>query len=339
MMNYFNRRLFSVVQQNQGSFKRALYAGSFDPPSNGHLDIIERGSSLCDELHIGVAINNAKKPIFPLEERIRLLKKVTHNKENIKIIGIEGLLVDYAEQNNIDFFVRGIRSFSDFDSEFSMGIINRRLSGKETIFLMASSSRVHISSSRIRELSIRLFSVVQQNQGSFKRALYAGSFDPPSNGHLDIIERGSSLCDELHIGVAINNAKKPIFPLEERIRLLKKVTHNKENIKIIGIEGLLVDYAEQNNIDFFVRGIRSFSDFDSEFSMGIINRRLSGKETIFLMASSSRVHISSSRIRELSMYGKKLENFVPSEIEEEVYQHLFDFYAKNGGIKKSSNRQ
>ena len=79
-----------------------------------------------------------------------------------------------------------------------------------------------------------------------------------------------------------------------------------------------------------IRGIRSFSDFDSEFSMGIINRRLSGIETIFLMASSSRVHISSSRIRELAMYGRKLENFVPQDIEDEVYKHLFDFYQKNG---------
>jgi pantetheine-phosphate adenylyltransferase len=85
-----------------------------------------------------------------------------------------------------------------------------------------------------------------------------------------------------------------------------------------------------------IRGIRSYADFDSEFSMGIINRKLSGKETVFLMASSSRVHISSTRIRELAMFGRKLENFVPDEIQEEVYAQLFEHYKKIGLVKESA---
>ena len=109
--------------------------------------------------------------------------------------------------------------------------------------------------------------------------------------------------------------------------MLDKITsHLGDKVEIVRVEGLLADYVEEKDIDFFVRGIRSFSDFDSEFTMGIINRRLAHKETIFLQASSSRVHISSSLIRELSMYETKLDNFVPKEIADEVYDHLFKHY-------------
>ena len=94
-------------------------------------------------------------------------------------------------------------------------------------------------------------------------------------------------------------------------------------IEVVTIDGLLSDYAKANKVDFFLRGIRSFQDFDHEFTMGIINRRLSNRETVFLQASSARVHISSTLIRELSMFGRKLDNLIPPEIEEEVYQHLF----------------
>ena len=92
------------------------------------------------------------------------------------------------------------------------------------------------------------------------------------------------------------------------------------------VEGLLADFITDNNIDFQVRGIRSYADFDSEFTMGLINRELCEKETVFLLASAERVHISSSRIRELAMFNRKLDDFVPKEIEEEVYQRLFEFY-------------
>ena len=137
------------------------------------------------------------------------------------------------------------------------------------------------------------------------------------------------MCDKLYVGIAINSAKKPIFTVEHRERLLGKITQEfGDKVEIVRVEGLLANYAEDNDIDFFVRGIRSFSDFDSEFTMGIINRRLAQKETIFLQASSARVHISSSLIRELSMYETKLAHFVPSAIEDEVYDYLFEHYRR-----------
>ena len=160
-----------------------------------------------------------------------------------------------------------------------------------------------------------------------KTGLYAGTFDPPTSGHLDIIDRGAKLCDKLYVGIAINTRKKPIIPLERRQELLEKITtKHKDIVEVVPIEGLLSDYARANKIDFFLRGIRSFQDFDHEFTMGIINRRLSNRETVFLQASSARVHISSTLIRELAMFEKKLDNLIPNAIEKEVYEYLFEYY-------------
>jgi len=97
-------------------------------------------------------------------------------------------------------------------------------------------------------------------------------------------------------------------------------------VEIHKIDGLLADFVEKHDIDFIVRGIRSFSDLDSEITYGIINRRLCGKETVLLTASSNRIHISSSMIRELASFQRKIDNFVPKSIEDEVYPKLFEFY-------------
>ena len=103
--------------------------------------------------------------------------------------------------------------------------------------------------------------------------------------------------------------------------LLQKIANSgdRPKIEVMKVEGLLADFITDNCIDFQVRGIRSYADFDSEFTMGLINRELCHKETVFLLASPERVHISSSRIRELGMFNRKLENFVPKEIEDQVY--------------------
>ena len=105
-------------QKKNGKLRKALYAGSFDPPSNGHLDIIRRGQDLCDVMQVGIAINTNKKPIFSYEKRKELLEKIT-NDMNVEVVFIQGLLAEYVLENDIDFMVRGIRSYSDFDSEFT----------------------------------------------------------------------------------------------------------------------------------------------------------------------------------------------------------------------------
>ena len=138
------------------------------------------------------------------------------------------------------------------------------------------------------------------------------------------------MCDTLIVGIAINPLKQPIFSYEERKDLLKTIVckdpKKRCKVKVMKVEGLLADFIEENNIDFQVRGIRSYADFDSEFTMGLINRELCDRETVFLLASAERVHISSSRIRELAMFNRKLENFVPKEIEDKVYERLFEHY-------------
>ena len=169
----------------------------------------------------------------------------------------------------------------------------------------------------------RCFSVAHRQ----RTGLYAGSFDPPSSGHLDIIQRAVSICDKLIIGVAINPLKKPVFTFDERKELIEKITDDhKDQIEIMQVEGLLADFISENSIDFQVRGIRSYSDFDSEFTMGLINRELCHRETIFLLASKEHIHISSTRIRELAMFHRKLDDFVPKEIEGDVYEKLFKHY-------------
>lgn len=107
---------------------------------------------------------------------------------------------------------------------------------------------------------------------------------------------------------------RPVFSVEQRENLLSQISQGL-NIEIVRVEGLLSDYVQERKIDFFIRGIRSYSDFDSEFTMGLMNRRLCEKETVFLLAEPSRVHVSSSIIRELSMFGRSLDNFVPPQIE------------------------
>ena len=118
-----------------------------------------------------------------------------------------------------------------------------------------------------------------------------------------------------------------MFPVEKKVHLLQKITEPfGHRVEVVTIEGLLVDFMKEEKVDFFIRGIRSYADLDSEITMGVINRRLSGKETVLLTASTNRVHISSSYIRELASYQKRLDNFVPKAIEDEVYEHLFDYY-------------
>eukprot|EP00343_Euplotes_focardii_P001852 CAMPEP_0205802344 /NCGR_PEP_ID=MMETSP0205-20121125/4625_1 /ASSEMBLY_ACC=CAM_ASM_000278 /TAXON_ID=36767 /ORGANISM="Euplotes focardii, Strain TN1" /LENGTH=159 /DNA_ID=CAMNT_0053068583 /DNA_START=57 /DNA_END=533 /DNA_ORIENTATION=- len=145
--------------------------------------------------------------------------------------------------------------------------------------------------------------------------LYAGSFDPPSVGHLDIIQRACTLCDKLYVGIGINPQKKPVFSHDQRMDLLYKITRNLgHEVEPILIEGLTADFIQENDVNFLIRGIRSHSDLDSEIIMAIMNRKISGVETVMLMAEEGKVHISSTMIRTLGKYKKKLHNFVPAEI-------------------------
>tara|TARA_Y100001935_G_C17270442_1_gene491620 strand:+ start:242 stop:745 length:504 start_codon:yes stop_codon:yes gene_type:complete len=148
-----------------------------------------------------------------------------------------------------------------------------------------------------------------------KIAIYPGSFDPITNGHVDIINRASNLFDKLIITVASNNTKKALLSIDRRVDILNKTFSNKANIEIDYFNGLLVDYAIRKNVFTIVRGLRTLSDFEYEFRMAIINRNLDKRiETIFLMTDEKYSHISSSSIKEIYNLNGNINQFVPKTV-------------------------
>ena len=157
-----------------------------------------------------------------------------------------------------------------------------------------------------------------------KRALFPGTFDPPTLGHLDIIQRALDICDELYIGVATNIGKgrEALFSTEEKMQMLQDITRSLPQVKVASFSGLVVTFAKKHNINFLIRGLRAFSDFEFEFRMALANRKISGIETVFLMADERHAHISSTLIRELGHYETRLNDFVPAAIEDKVFKRL-----------------
>lgn len=145
-----------------------------------------------------------------------------------------------------------------------------------------------------------------------KIAIYPGSFDPITNGHLDLIERGLKIFDEIIVAIAVNPVKQPLFTIEERVELIREVLNDHPRIKIDHFTGLLVDFVRQQNTNVILRGLRAVSDFDYEFQLALMNRRLAPEiETIFLMTSLKWVFLSSSILKEAVSLGGVLEDIVP----------------------------
>ncbi len=151
-------------------------------------------------------------------------------------------------------------------------------------------------------------------------AIYPGSFDPVSNGHLDIIKRASGIFDRVVIAILNNRAKRPLFDLEERIEMLEEVTQDLPNVTITSFDGLLVDFSKKIGANVIIRGIRAVSDFESELMMAQTNKQLYDElETMFFATSAKYSYISSSTIREIASFGGEIDQFVPQEICERVY--------------------
>ena len=155
------------------------------------------------------------------------------------------------------------------------------------------------------------------------RAVYPGSFDPVTNGHLDIIRRSRCLADELIVGVLNNKAKTPLFSVEERVKMLKEMTKNMTGVKVVPFEGLLVDFAKEMSAGIVVRGLRAATDFEYELQMAQTNNKLSPElETVFLTTSLEYSYLSSTIVKEVAAFGGDISQFVPETIERRIQEKI-----------------
>ena len=156
-----------------------------------------------------------------------------------------------------------------------------------------------------------------------KKCVYPGSFDPISNGHLDIIKRAAKLFDEVHVVVSYNMFKKSAFTKDERIELIKLATSNLTNVIVTAYDGLVVNYCKDNQINIIIRGMRNYSDYENEFQLFQYNKDINPSvETVILLPSSKNQFISSSAIKELVSFGLDISKYVPKAIVDKVVEKL-----------------
>ena len=155
------------------------------------------------------------------------------------------------------------------------------------------------------------------------RAIYPGSFDPVTLGHMDIIRRASHTVDELIVGVLNNGGKTPLFSIEERVNMLKEVTEDLENVRVMSFSGLLVDFARQTDSNVIVRGLRAISDFDYELQMAQTNRKLNpAVDTMFLATSLEYAYLSSTTVKEVAFFDGDIREFVPEALADRVRNRI-----------------
>lgn len=152
-----------------------------------------------------------------------------------------------------------------------------------------------------------------------KTAVYPGSFDPVTLGHLNIIKRASRIFDKVYVCVMVNSDKRPMFSLEERVSMVRKVVAKYGNVEVESGDGLLVDYAKEKGASVIVKGLRAVSDFEWEFQMAAANKKLAPNiDTMFLMSSDKYTYLSSTIVKEMAKYKADLNRFVPRELIEDV---------------------
>ncbi len=153
-------------------------------------------------------------------------------------------------------------------------------------------------------------------------AVCPGSFDPVTNGHLDVIDRASGLFDELVVAVMVNKNKKGLFSVEERIEMLTECTAHLPNVRIDSWHGLLVDFAKANGLRAIVKGLRAVSDFDYELQMAQMNQRLSGVDTLFIATNPLYSFLSSSLVKEVATYGGDVSHLLPEKVHAQLVERL-----------------
>lgn len=156
-----------------------------------------------------------------------------------------------------------------------------------------------------------------------KRAIYTGSFDPVTYGHLDVIGRSSCMVDELIVAVLKNSAKTPLFSVEERVKMLKEVTKDLGNVKVVPFDGLLVEFARQQKARLVIRGLRAITDFEYEIQMSQTNHKLEPEvETMFLTTNLKYSYLSSTIVREVAAFGGDISQFVPETVAKSIKEKM-----------------
>lgn len=154
-----------------------------------------------------------------------------------------------------------------------------------------------------------------------KKAIYPGSFDPVTLGHLDVIARSSGMVEHLIVGVLNNDSKSPLFSVDERVNMLKEVTHHLPNVEVVSFSGLLVDFMAKNGIEIIIRGLRAVTDFEYELQMAQTNHATNPDvDTIFLTTNLKYAYLSSSIVKEVARYGGDISKFVPPSVMEKTYK-------------------